>query len=107
MTVPDVVDIVATSPDGTMVGLTMIETRPWDGGTRQLLELQAKLNGYITYVLEGQLAKEHPDSADKQPVIVLQCADEPTEDVQAFLNEAEDLLQARGIRLDVWPGLAP
>ena len=40
----DVVDAVAESPDGERVGLTMIETRAWDGGEDQLRELQAKLN---------------------------------------------------------------
>jgi hypothetical protein len=71
MTRTDVVDSVALSPDATAFGLSMIETRPWAGGVKQLQQFRDKLDAYLAFILDGQLAREYPDSVGKRRVVIL------------------------------------
>ena len=81
----------------------MIETRPWDGGDKQLREVQKKLWAYLDYIESGELEETYPDARDKAKTIILQCVEEPTDDVREFLRLAGAYVRERGVSLDVWP----
>ena len=69
----------------------------------QLLQLQAKINSYITFILDGQLVQQYPGAADKKTMIILHTMYEPTDEVEAFLNEVQTILAEHDVTLDVWP----
>jgi hypothetical protein len=100
---PDVIDLVALSPDGTTYGLSLIETRPWNGGEEQLRQVQTKLNAYATFILDGQLDEQYPDAPTKKKLIILQALEEPTGEALAFLEKAADIVAEDDITLEVWP----
>jgi hypothetical protein len=54
---PDSVDLVVARRDGTVV-LSMFEERPWDGSEERLRQLEDKVNAYLTFVLDGHMAKQ-------------------------------------------------
>jgi hypothetical protein len=67
---PDSVDLVVARRDGTVV-LSMFEERPWDGSEERLRQLEDKVNAYLTFVLDGHMAAQHPDIHAKQVQIRL------------------------------------
>ncbi|MEA2295036.1 MAG: hypothetical protein QOE86_2675 [Solirubrobacteraceae bacterium] len=67
---PSAVDLVVARRDGTVV-LSMFEERPWDGSEERLNQLQKKVNSYLSFVLDGHMAEQHPDIDAKQIQIIL------------------------------------
>jgi hypothetical protein len=55
-----VVDFVSHDPKTDTVILSMVEEREWGHQGALLADLQAKLNAYLAYVLDGQLEREYP-----------------------------------------------
>jgi hypothetical protein len=100
MTRTDVVDSVALSPDATAFGLSMIETRPWAGGVKQLQQFRDKLDAYLAFILDGQLAREYPDLVGKRRVVILHCVEEPPEEIH---EGVERILRDHDIEFEVWP----
>ena len=66
----DSVDLVVARRDGTVV-LSMFEERPWDGSEERLRQLEEKVNAYLSFVLDGHMAEQHPDIDAKQVQIQL------------------------------------
>ena len=64
------VDLVVARRDGTVV-LSMFEERPWDGSEERLDQLQRKVNSYLSFVLDGHMAEQHPDIEARQVQIRL------------------------------------
>jgi hypothetical protein len=100
MTRSDVVDSVAVSPDATAFGLSMIETRPWSGGMKQIEQFRDKLNAYLSFILNGQLAREYPDSVGKRRVVILHCVEEPPVEIH---ESVQSILRNHEIEFEVWP----
>src|SRR5271154_5880692 len=61
----NVIDVVAHDPATDEVALIMIETRPWDGSDPRIFQLQEKINAYLSFALDGEMAEEQPDLAGK------------------------------------------
>jgi hypothetical protein len=57
---PDTVDLVVARRDGTVI-LSMFEERPWDGSDARLEQLEAKVNSYVSFVVDGHMDRQHPD----------------------------------------------
>ncbi len=53
-------DLVVARRDGTVI-LSMLEDRPWDGSEQRLMELEAKVSSYLSFVLDGHMQRDHPD----------------------------------------------
>jgi hypothetical protein len=66
------IDFVALDPKSDRVILVMIETRSWGDRGALLPDFQEKLNTYLGYVLQGQLAKDYPTMKDKKVRFLLQ-----------------------------------
>lgn len=98
---PDVVDLVTQDPGSGEVALIMTETRPWGSSSRQLLELQAKINTYLAFALDGQMAREYPTAVGKALRLQLDCVAAPEGDVAHFIRLVEEKLRAQGIRFVV------
>lgn len=98
---PRVIDLVTYDPKSGEYVLIMTEERQWDGSADRVLQLQEKVNNYLSFALDGQMAKQHPESVGKPIRLQLDCVAEPDADSARFLELAREKLKPDGIRLSV------
>lgn len=98
---PGVLDAFAYDGRRDTLVLAMYETRPWDGGERQLYQLQEKLNAYASFILDGEMTDSFPQYADRPVEIQLRTRHEPDEVALRLLAQAREQLELQQIRLEV------
>ena len=98
---PTTVDLVVAHRDGSVV-LSMFEERPWDGSDRRLQELEEKVNAYLTFVLDGHMAREHPDIDSSAITIRLDYLNRMDVRTRALLPAIEAALAEYGIDFAVY-----
>ena len=89
---PTVIDFVGYNPQTDKVTLAMIEERNWDGSEEQLRQLQEKINNYLSFVLDGQLARAYADYKHKKVVFQLNCSFPPDTRTLTFLEQVKNAL---------------
>lgn len=94
------VDLVAQDAAGTYL-VIMVEDRPWGTDPAQPLQLQAKVNAYAGFILDGGLVGHYPETAGHGVSIQLDCIEEPTDDVAAVVEHARLKLHEIGIDFHV------
>jgi len=81
-----VIDVVAFDAATGDVVLIMTETRPWDGSDERLHQLQEKVNAYLSFALDGEMAEAYPHAAAKSVRLRLKCASEPDARTLRFID---------------------
>ena len=89
---PTVIDFVGHNSRTDQVTLAMVEERVWDGSEERLLQLQTKINNYLSFVLDGQFAQLYPDLRDKSLIFQLDCSFAPDANTYSFLNQVRNAL---------------
>ena len=79
----------------------MIERRPWDGGEPQLFQLQEKLNAYLSFALDGEMADSFPALARRPLRVILDTAHPPSEEAVHLLSLVREQIALQGIALEV------
>jgi hypothetical protein len=92
------IDAVTHNPMTNEIVLVMVEDREHYTVDRQMLELQDKINTYLSYAADGQLAKDYPDWAGRPVVIRIDYHHPPSVDELQFLAEIEEALKERRIK---------
>lgn len=72
-----VIDVIAHDPARDEVVLTLVESRAWSGSDAQLFQLQEKLNAYLAFALDGEMADAWPAFAGKKLRLELRCVEPP------------------------------
>jgi hypothetical protein len=85
----NVIDLIAHDPQTDEVVLVMVEKRAWDGSDLQLFQFQEKLNTYLSFALDGEMAEAYPHFAGKKLRVQLECLEHP----DARMNEFIDLVK--------------
>jgi hypothetical protein len=98
---PGVLDAFAHDTRADKLVLAMYETRPWQGEDRQLLQLQEKLNAYLSFVLDGELADAFPQLVGKPLEIQLRTLHEPEERAWELIGRIREQLGFQQITFDV------
>jgi hypothetical protein len=88
-----VIDFVGYNPQTDKVTLAMVEERDWDGSEERLLELQTKINNYMSFVLDGQFAQAYPQYKDKEIEFQLNCSSPPDARTSTFLEQVKNALK--------------
>jgi hypothetical protein len=96
-----VIDVVAHDTTRGQVALIMLEPRPWDGSELRLFQLQEKINAYLSFALDGEMAAEYPALAPLPVRLQLDCAEPPDSMVQNFLGIVREQIAFQGIDLTV------
>ena len=96
-----VIDLLALDDTTGEVLLVMNEVRPWDGSDLRLHELQEKFNAYASFLLDGELANEHPELAGKPARIELHCAAMPDDRAIELLGMIHEQLSLQEIKMEV------
>ena len=92
------IDLVMQHGETGEFMLIMIESREWDGSHDRLVQLQDKLNTYLTYALEGQFHAEHPESEGCDIRIHLDCEYPPDAVSEGFLDAAREAIAEHDIQ---------
>src|SRR5213080_3348846 len=95
------IDVIARDPKTGEVVLVMNEPDEWDGSDEQLLALQERFNAYVSFLLDGELAADHPGLAGKAVRIELRCAHVPDTRAIELLGLIHDQLAFQEIKLEV------
>ncbi len=98
---PNVIDLIAHDTHTDEVVLTMIEPRPWDGSQVQLFQLQEKINAYLSFALDGEMAEAYPALVDKPLRLRLECAQPPSAQVRGFLGLVREQVAFQGIAVEM------
>jgi hypothetical protein len=96
-----VIDFFAHDTKTDEVLLVMFESRPWNESDLQLFQLQEKLNAYVSFLLDGELAEAHPELVGKKGRIELHCAEMPEGRALDLLSAIHDQLALQEIRVEV------
>jgi hypothetical protein len=79
----------------------MNEPNEWDGSNEQLLSLQERFNAYVSFLLDGEMAKAHPELVGKPARIELRCAHIPDTRALELLGLIHDHLAFQDIKMEV------
>ncbi len=96
-----VIDVIAQDAKTNEVVLVMNELGEWDGSDEQLLALQERFNAYVSFLLDGEMASDHPELAGKPARIELRCAHIPDTRALELLALIHDQLAFQDIKLEV------
>lgn len=96
-----VIDIVADDAKTGEVVLIMLEPRPWDGSELRLFQLQEKINAYLSFALDGEMAESYPALMGRPLRLQLDCAGMPDSTVVEFLGVVREQIGFQNINLEV------
>jgi hypothetical protein len=98
---PQVVDLIALDASTDRVVLTMLEVRPWGSAPDQLRQLESKFNAYLSYVLDGHLARDYPQYAGRKVRFQLDCATPPGGGERPMLTAMRNFAAAEDLEFEV------
>lgn len=84
---PAVIDLVAHDPQSDEVVLGMYEERNWDGSDDRLMELEEKLNTYLSFALDGEMEETYPQFKGKRIRVQLNCFFPPDTKTFQFIDQ--------------------
>jgi hypothetical protein len=96
-----VIDVIAQDAKTGEVVLVMNEPEQWDGSDEQLLALQERFNAYVSFLLDGEMAADHPDLAGRPARVELRCVHMPDTRALELLGLIHDQLAFQQIKLEV------
>jgi hypothetical protein len=98
---PGVLDAFAHDTRTDKLVLAMYELRPWSGEEFQLLQLQEKLNAYLSFILDGELSEAFPEFAAKPVEIQLRTVHEPDAKAYDLIGRVREQLALQQITFEV------
>ena len=98
---PGVLDAFAHDSRTDRLVLAMYEDRPWLGEDVQLLQLQEKVNAYLSFVLDGEMLEAFPQFSDKVVEIQLRTVHEPEEKASDLIRRMREQLAFQKIEFNV------
>jgi hypothetical protein len=96
-----VIDVIAEHTKTGEVVLVMNQPDVWNGSNEQLLVLQERFNAYVSFLLDGEIATDHPHLAGKPARIEVRCAHMPDTRALELLGLIHDQLAFQEIKLEV------
>ena len=93
----NMVDLLAHDPETDEVALVIVEKRAWDGSDLQLFQFQEKLNTYLSFALDGEMAEAYPQFAAKKIRLQLECLENPDERMMQFIEVVRQQISFQGI----------
>ncbi len=98
---PAVLDAFAHDTRSDRLVLAMYETRLWSGEEAHLLQLQEKLNAYLSFILDGEMAESFPQLTNKPVTIQLRSVHEPEEKTSDLIRRMREQLAFQDITFEL------
>ena len=86
---PNVIDLLAEDENAHEGWIIMVEERPWGADPDQPDQLLAKVNAYLSTIVDGSIYTYAPNFEGRSLVIRLECASEPTPEISQVIEAAE------------------
>jgi len=90
------IDVVGQDATGRFL-MIMVETRRWGSDPDQGTQLRQKINAYAGFILDGSLARQHPETLDHPVDIQLDCVETPSGEFAEITDHAAAKLLKLGI----------
>ena len=103
----NVVDAAGIDKGSGRVILVIRHDGAWEGSAKQLYLLQEKLNAYLSYALDGEMAETCPDFANRPVGLRIETATAPDAQTMALLGQMRRQVGFQDITLEVRTGLRP
>ncbi len=97
----NVIDALGIDETSGRVVLVIRHEAAWDGTEGQLYLLQEKLNAYLSFALDGEMAAEYPDFAGRALAVRIDCATAPDPRTLHLLGRVRRQLGFQEIELEV------
>ena len=81
--------------------LIMVEPRLWDGSEQRLFQLQEKINAYLSFALDGEMAEAYPQLAGKPIRLQLDCAVPPDSMTEGFIGRVREQIAFQDMKFAV------
>ena len=98
---PNVIDVVAHDATTDEVALVMHEARAWDGSDERLFQLQEKINAYLSFALDGEMAEAYPTLMGKAIRLQLECVSAPDVRTLEFIEMVRKQIGFQGIKFEI------
>ena len=96
-----VIDVIAHDAKTGEVVLVMNDPDKWDDPDERLIALQERFNAYVSFLLDGEMASDHPELAGKPARIEIRCVDMPDARALELLSMIHDQLEFQEIKMEV------
>ena len=97
----NVIDALGIDDASGRVILVIRHDAPWDGSDAQLFLLQEKLNAYVSFALDGEMAADYPDFAGHPIGLRIDCFAAPDPRTLHLLAHVRRQLEFQDIRVEV------
>ncbi len=97
----NIIDALGIDEHSGRVVLVIRHDAPWDGSDAQLFLLQEKLNAYLSFALDGEMAGAYPDFASRLLGLRIDCATPPDPRTLHLLGQVRRQLGFQDIGLEV------
>jgi hypothetical protein len=97
----NIIDALGIEEASGRVLLVIRHDAPWDGSAGQLYLLQEKLNAYLSFALDGEMAGAYPDFTRSPIGLRIDCATPPDPATRHLLGHVRRQLQFQDIGLEV------
>jgi len=97
----NLIDVISIDKQGILV-LTISDHLEWDDKNEHLLLLQDKINSYMDFIENGQLAESYPEKADKKIMIQIVFKYYPNKIAEEFLAIVKRFLSEKGHAFDFY-----
>jgi hypothetical protein len=97
----NVIDAIGLDETSGRVHLVIHHDDPWDGSDAQLYLLQEKLNAYLSFALDGEMADSSPEFADRPVAVVIQTPTSPDPRTLHLLTLVRKQIEFQDITLAV------
>ena len=98
---PRGLDALAFDKEAGEIVLIMVEQRPWDGSEERIFQLQEKVNAYLSFALDGELADTFPQLIGKPVRLQLDCAVLPDPSVEQFVTAVREHIALQDMKFAV------
>lgn len=98
---PGVIDAIGIDETSGRVVMVIRHEAPWDGSDSQLYLLQEKLNAYLSFALDGEMAETFPDSKDRPLSLRIDTSSQPDSRTLHLLSHVRHQIEFQDITLDL------
>jgi hypothetical protein len=97
----NVIDALGIDETSGRVILVIRHDAPWAGTDAQLYLLQEKLNAYLSFALDGEMAEAHPDFAQRPLGLRIETAAKPDPRTLRLLSHVRRQVEFQDITLEI------
>src|SRR5690606_1503731 len=97
----NMIDLIAQEPEPSEAVLVMVELRPWAESDQRMVELQEKVNAYLSFALDGEMQTHFPQFEGLTVHLRLDMVEPPSPRAEHFIGIIREQIAFQGILFSV------